>query len=174
MSWLHRLLGREVLPAGFAGQLDGEERVLASATVSGSVGGGVLVATSYGLWLPEGRRIGWQLVSKATWGGGELTVIEAEESGTVGAAVLLVDRPPRRLPLTEPGRIPEMVHRRVTSSIRARVRVELPGGGAWFVRRATPGRDGAQVQVRPDPETDPEALRRAADGAIRQLKENPA
>lgn len=161
-GWIYRLLGREQLPEGFTGTLDGEERVLASATVSG---GGVVVATSRGLWLPEGRRIGWHLVSKATWDSGALTVIEAVEQDVVGDAVILAEQRPMPVRLSDPGRVPEVVHKRVTSSIRSRRRVELPGGGAWFVDRAVAGRDGVQVQVRPDPGTEPEALRQAVERA---------
>ncbi|WP_028925230.1 hypothetical protein [Pseudonocardia acaciae] len=162
------LLGGERLPEGFAGRLDAQERVLATATVSG---GGPLVVSTYGLWLPEGRRVGWHLVSKATWGGGALSVIEAEESGEAGDAVLLRDLPPRRLPLAEPGAVPEVVHKRVTGSIRSRHRRELPGGGAWFVQRAVPGRDGMVLQVRPDPGADVDAVRRVAVEVARKLKE---
>ena len=167
MSWLHRLVGREELPEGFAGTLSGDERVLASATVRG---GAPVLATSLGVWLPEGRLVGWHLVSKASWGDDALRLVEADECGTVDEAVLLVDRPPRQLPLEQPGRLPELVHARVTASIRARQRVELPGGGAWFLRRSVPGRDGLVLQVRPDPGTDQDALRAAAPEAIARLK----
>ena len=75
MSWLSRLLGRAELPAGFPGRLDPDERVVAAATTGE---GDPLVVTSHGLWLaePDGgaRRVGWHLVSKATWQSGTLTV----------------------------------------------------------------------------------------------------
>jgi hypothetical protein len=170
MSWLHRLLGREELPEGFAGTLTGDERVLASATARG---GAPVVATSLGVWLPEGRLVGWHLVSKATWADDALWLVEADECGTVDEAVLLMDRSPRQLPLEQPGRLPELVHARVTGSIRARQRVELPGGGAWFLRRSVPGRDGLVLQVRPDPGTDEDALRAAAPEAIARLRATP-
>lgn len=171
MSHWRRLLGREPVPEGFLGRLDAEERVLASAPVNS---GGALVASSLGLWLPEGRRIGWHLVSKAVWSGGAMTVVEAEEDdpldGADGAVVLLHDLPPRRLPLGEPGALPEVVHKRVTGSIRSRHRRELPGGGAWFVQRGVPGRDGLVLQVRADPGTDQDAVRRVATQVAMTLR----
>ncbi len=180
MAAVRALFGRDELPEGFAGRLDPDEHVLASAAVSASAGGGPLVVSSWGVWLPGGRRIGWHLVSKAIWDGGALTVVEAEErqAGADGGeadagAVLLADRAPLRLPLAEPGRVPQVVQERVTASIRSRHHRELPGGGAWFVRRKVPGRDGVLLQVRPDPGTDEQALRRVVSevaGALRQVR----
>lgn len=172
MSLWRRLLHGAELPTGFTGTLDDDERVLASAAV---VGGGHLVVTSAGLWLPPGRRLGWHLISKATWGGGALTVVEAVERARAGEAVLLDDQPPQRLALTDPGRVPEIVRDRVTGSIRSRYRRELPGGGAWFVQRKVPGRDGVVLQVRAEPGTDDAALRRvAAEVARRMPQAGPA
>ena len=76
--------------------------------------------------------------------------------------MLIADLPPRRLRLAEPGKVPEMVHPRVEGSIKSRHHRELPGGGAWFVQRKVAGRDGVQLQVRPDPGTDEQAVRRVA------------
>ncbi|SHF41606.1 hypothetical protein [Streptoalloteichus hindustanus] len=169
-----RLSGAGQLPEGFAGALAAEENVLA---VAGVRDGGHLVATSLGLWLPEGettRRVGWHLVSKATWGEGALTLVEADEVEPAGEAVVLADRPARRFALPEPGRLPEVVHTRVTGSIRSRHRQEFPGGGAWFVQRRVPGRDGVVLQVRPDPGADRVVLvDTAAEVAqrLRQLRE---
>ncbi|MDR7300892.1 hypothetical protein [Haloactinomyces albus] len=161
ISWLRRFLARlsgtAALPRDFRGCLEPDEQVLAVA----ESGGGALVATSLGLWLPEGdspRRVGWHLLSKATWNGGVLTLIEAEESGTAGSAVLLRDRSAQRFALSSPGRVPETVHARVTGSIRSSHHRELPGGGAWFVQRRIPGRDGIVLQVRADRGTDEQAL----------------
>jgi hypothetical protein len=145
-------------PAGFPGELAAEKIVVGSARVSG---GGLLVATSLGLWLPDDdgtRRVGWHLISKATWGDGVLSVIEAAERDRAGAAVLIVDLPPRRFVLDRPGPMPGMVHARVTGSIRSRAWHDLPGGGAWFVQRKVPGLDGLVLQVRADPGVDHDAL----------------
>jgi len=163
MSLINRLLGRAELPAGFTGPLDPDERVLAATTTTD---GGPLVVSSLGLWLPEpdggARRLGWHLVSKASWQPGVLTVIEATEADVVEGAVLIADRPPRRLRLVDPGRVPETVQARVEGSIRSRHHRALPGGGAWFVQRKVPGRDGVQLQVRADPGTDEAAVRSVA------------
>jgi len=119
---MRRVFGRlvEDLPPDFTGNLVADERVLGVAELAD---GGHVVATSFGLWFPDGdgaRRIGWHVISKATWQSSTLIVIEADETGTVEDAVLLADRPPRRLRLSHPGRVPEVVHARVTGSIKWR------------------------------------------------------
>lgn len=162
---LRRLLGAVSgggLPAGFGGELDADENVVAVAELRD---GGHVVATSLGLWLPADerpRRIGWHLISKATWSSGTLVVIEAEERGTAGEAVVLADLPARRFVLSAPGKLPQAVHARVTGSIRSRHHRDLPGGGAWFVQRKVAGRDGVVLQVRADPGTDPDVVGRIA------------
>jgi hypothetical protein len=169
MKIFRKLLGREEVPADVAGRLAADERVLAVAALADEK---QLVVTSYGLWLPgdEGvRLLGWHLVSKATWGSGALTVVEAEETETIGGAVLLTDLPPRRLRVAEPGRVPETVHARVEGSIRSRHHRDLPGGGAWFVQRKVPGRDGIVLQVRPDPGTDVAVVRQVVADVERTL-----
>jgi hypothetical protein len=145
------------LPEGFGGTLDRDEHVLAVAAP--------VVATSRGLWVPDGsgvRRIGWHLISKATWGDGALSVTEATESATAGAAVILHDLPTERYVLREPGKLPQVVHARVTGSIRSRHHHDLPGGGAWFVQRKVPGQNGIVLQVRPDRGADLAAVQRLA------------
>ena len=132
--------------------------------VADVAGGGQVVATSRALWLPDAQRLPWHLISKATWEGGALAVTPAREVGTVEGAVLIVDEPPRRIRLATPGRVPEAVHKRVTGSIRTRHHRDLPGGGAWFVQRAVPGRDGVILQVRGDPGTDADVVRQPAEG----------
>lgn len=161
MGVFRRLFGSGA-PAGFSGALERDEHVLASA----ATGDGFLVATTLGLWLPGPRRVGWHLVSKASWTGNALSVVEAEEDGEAGAAVLLRDLPAVRYPLAAPGKVPEVVHARVTGSIRSRHRLEDPG--AWFLQRKVPGRDGVVLQVRPDPGADVERVRTiAAESAAR-------
>ncbi|MGH3859336.1 hypothetical protein [Actinokineospora sp.] len=157
MRFLDRLIGG--IPKGFPGKLDADEAVAASAPVRG---GGHLVATSHGLWVPEGegsRRIGWHRVAKATWSSGSFVIIEAEESEEVGDAVILADLAPLKIVVEAPGKLPQAVHKRVTGSIRSRHHRELPGGGAWFVQRKVPGQNGTVLQVRPDPGTDLDAVR---------------
>ncbi len=170
---IRRLFGRLTepgLPPDFPGKLVDQEHVLGVAELAG---GGHLVATSLGLWLPDGervRRVGWHLISKATWDQGQLAVIEADETGTVEGAVLLADRPVRRLRLTTPGRVPGIVHARVTGSIRSSHHRDLPGGGAWVIQRSVAGRDGIVLQVRPDPGTDLDAVRALAAGVATQVR----
>jgi hypothetical protein len=158
-------------PPEFTGTLDPDESVASVAEVRT---GGYLVATSLGLWVPTDdgpRRIGWHLLSKVTWGDGELVVIEADETGTAGEAVLLADRPARRYALAEPGKLPHAVHQRVTGSIRSRHHRDLPGGGAWFVQRKVPGRDGIVLQVRSEPGTDQDAVRAVAAEVAAKIRE---
>lgn len=166
-SVVRRLLGREELPPGFDGHLDADERVLATAPLPH---GGHVVVTTLGIWLPEpsgARRVGWHHISKATWSSGTIGLAEADEVDTIEGAVLLADRPVRHLPLAEPGRVPQVVHERVTASVRTRQRLELPGGGAWVVQRKVPGRDGVVLQVRPDPGTDEAVLRQVVTDVAR-------
>jgi hypothetical protein len=161
-----RITGRCV-PEGFEGALEADEYVLASAKVTS---GGHLVATSLGLWLPGARRVGWHMINKATWGGGALVLIEASEASRAGEAVVLTDMPPVRFVLTASGRLPDIVHARVTKSITTRHRQELPGGGAWFVQRKVPGQDGVVLQVRPDSGTDAEAVTRLASEVAAKMR----
>jgi hypothetical protein len=167
------LTGREPVPEGFTGTLDQDERVLADGL---GPRGSVVLATDLGLWLPpaasgEGsRRVDWHLVTKATWSGGALEVIEADEVEELeGGVVLLADHPPRRVPLATPGRLPETVHRRVTGAVKDSQHHELGDGGAWFVQRRVPGA-GIVIHVRPDPGTDPEAVRTVAAGVGEKLR----
>lgn len=171
-GFVGRLTGSGV-PRGFRGALAAEEGVLATAATDD----GHLVATRLGLWIPDGvgaaRRIGWHLISKASWRDGVLAVVEAVEDGTAGDAVLLADRPARRFPLAAPGRLPEAVHVRVTRSIRSRHFRELPGGGAWLVQRTVPGVDGVILQVRPEPGTDRAAVASLAAAVAAQMSAAP-
>lgn len=150
MRFLARLLGKEALPVGFAGELDAEEHVVAVADVVR--GGGHLVVTNRGVWFPgEPERVGWHLVSKATWADGAMTFVVATQED-LGRAFLLHDGPPRRFPLGEPGKVPQAVHQRVTGSIVSRERATMPDGReAWVLERHVSGRDGTVRQIHPDP-----------------------
>jgi hypothetical protein len=166
---LRLVCGTQELPPGFAGTLEHGERVVTVATL---VEGGHLVLTQLGVWVPEGavaRRIGWHLVSKAVWDRGSLLLTEAVSIGTAGDAALLSDLPPRRFVLAEPGSVPEVVRQRVTKSIRTSQHYELPGGGAWFVQRRIPGRDGVVLQVRAEPGTSQSAVQRMASEVAAHL-----
>lgn len=167
------LTGREPLPDGFTGELAADERVVADAR---GPRGSIVLATDQGLWLPPAaagepsHRLPWHLVSKATWASGALEVIAAQEVDDLGGGVvLLADAPPRRVPLTEPGRVPETVQRRVTDAIHSRQHHEIGDGGAWFVQRRVPGA-GVVLHVRPDAGTDPDAVRAVAAGLGEKLR----
>lgn len=163
------LLGRDGLPEGFPAILDADERVLTTAPL---VGGGHVVVTSQGVWVPEpdgARRVYWHLISKATWSGGAIGLIEADVLDTFDGVALLADRPVRQLRLVEPGKVPQVVHERVTASVRSRHHRELPRGGAWFVQRKLAGRDGVVLQVRPDPGTEEAAVRQIVADVARAL-----
>jgi hypothetical protein len=156
-----RLRRRTLLPdeARTALQLQPGERVLAAARVAD---GGWLVATA-GALVGAAGRTPWTEVAHAQW-------FDEEQ-------VLLVDPVPGagaslRLPLVEPGRVPETVHERVMASIVLSRRVALPGGGgARLVARR--GDDADLVwQVVPDAGTDltVPAVRSAVDDALARLR----
>lgn len=168
MSLRKRILGDRT-PDELVAALDPGEHIVGFAEVRS---GGQVAVTALGLWIPGPRRIGWHLVSKVTWTDG-LTVIEAEEHGQVGEAVVLADLAPVRFTVEHPGKLPKLVHQRVEGGIRGRHRHDLDdGGGAWFVRRKIPGRDGTILQARPDAGTDPGALDEAAAAAATVLAED--
>lgn len=169
------LTGREALPEGFTGTLATGERVLADASgpARGGEPGRIVLCTDRGLWIDD-HRIPWHLVVRATWAAGALEVVEADETEHLdGGVVVLAERPPRRLPLPDAGRVPETVHRRVTDGIRTREHVSVGDGGAWFVQRRVTDAGGSRVttQVRPDPGTDPAALRTLAAGVGEKLRD---
>jgi hypothetical protein len=170
MGWLRHLLGDRV-PADFEGELEKGEHVIGSAPVEG---GGHLLVTPLGLWIPGGpRRVGWHLVGKAAWTDGVFTLTESEETGTAGKAVLLADKAPERFKLPEPGKVPLLVRQRVDGSVRSRHRKDLATGGAWFVERKVPGQDGTVLQVRPDPGTDVDLVSAIAEEAAEKLAKSP-
>jgi hypothetical protein len=149
---------REAPPASVLSLLPKDERVVSWAdTASGSF----VLATPLGLWWPEDdgpRLIGWQLVDKAVWHEGVLTVVQAD----VVDEVLLVDRPPVSVLLSVPRDLPPTVRKRVEGNI---VRSELgavAGGAARFVARRVPGHDGMTWWARLEPGTPDTAEVRAA------------
>ncbi|TCK21254.1 hypothetical protein [Pseudonocardia endophytica] len=170
MTFLDRLLRREPVPAEVASRLEGDERVVAMATVAPA---GRLVVTTWGIWTPGDvpERIGWHEIAKATWEHGALVVIPTTAREVGAGTVLLTDRPARRFRLDDPGRVPQTVHERVTGSIRSRSHRDLPRGGAWVLQRKVPGRDGMLMQVWPDPETDPDAVEQLALGVAQRIGE---
>jgi hypothetical protein len=159
---LHR---RERPPAELLALLDRDERIVSWARAGASV---VAVSTR-GLWVPEEstyRRVGWELVDKATWRDGTLTVIEAE----LVDDLLLRDRPPLHLRLTEPRDLPPTLRRRVEGSVVRSDVLAISGGAARFVARRVPGRDGVSWWARLEPGTpDDEPTRAAVRARIDEL-----
>lgn len=147
---------RERPPASLVAQLDRDERVVSWARTET----GVVAATNRGLWVPAEaagyRRIGWELVDKAVWRDGVLTVTEAE----LVDDLVLHERPPLYLRLDEPRDLPPTVRRRVESSVVRSEVLPISGGQARFVARRVPGRDGVSWWARLESGTrDDEAVR---------------
>lgn len=143
MGLFRRLFGSGA-PDGFTGELEPDEVVVASAPVQG---GGHIVVTTLGLWLPGPRRVGWHLISKVKWESA-LKVVEAREAATEGPVVLLEDLPAQRFALDDPSKVMRAISQRVEQSIRVRERVDVPG--VWILQRKVPGRDGVVWQARGD------------------------
>ncbi len=89
--------------------------------------GGYVVAADRALYLPDGARLPWHLIDRATWGEDGLSVLATD--GTI-----------RTVAVAKPGRLPEAVRERITASIVVSRHVTLPGrGGVRLVARRVPG-----------------------------------
>ncbi len=117
-----------------------------------TVDGATVTASRFGLWWPADdgpRRIGWELIDKASWQDGTITVIEADLIDDL----LLVDRAPVSVELAEPRDLPPTIRKRVQSGV---VSSELVTGGGVSMRvvgRRVPGRDGVSWWARLEPGT---------------------
>ncbi|MEV0585874.1 hypothetical protein [Nonomuraea sp. NPDC050310] len=99
--------------------LEPGERVLAYAAP--------VVATERALLLPEGVRVPYETVGKASW----------DESGL---RLSLTDGTVHEVPVETPGRLPETLRERVNSTIVVNKHVSLPGrGGVRLIARRKPG-----------------------------------
>jgi hypothetical protein len=142
---------RPKLPADLRPALEAEERILAWAAAES---GGALVATNRGLWLPEGRRLGWHEIHKVAWSGRELRVTPAEPAEERDGYTVLVDGPVLDFLLLEPGELPDQVRTRVTRSVAYTSHHPLPPhGGVRVVGRRVSGVDGLSWAVRYDART---------------------
>ena len=150
---------RERPPAELVAALDRDERIVSWARTDA----GVVAASNRGLWLPSNRRIGWELVDQAVWRDNVLAVTEAELIDDL----LLRDRPPLYLRLTEPRDLPPTVRRRVEASVVRSEVLAIDGGAARFVARRVPGRDGVSWWARLEPGTAESAQARAYVRAVR-------
>jgi hypothetical protein len=151
---------REKLPddARSALGLGPRERVLAASHLADD---SWVAATEHALVGP-GWRIDWADVAHAQWIDEDRVLVLDPVPGTFEA---------RRVPLAEPGKLPETVHERVMASIVVSRRVAVRGG---FVRVV--GRHDASGelvwQVVPDRGVDVEDsdVRRVVDAALAQLR----
>lgn len=158
---------REAPPAEVVAALPRDERVLSWADTDS---GAAIIATPSGLWWPDAdrpRMIGWQVVDKAVWRDGVLTVTEAE----VVDDMLLVDRPPVTATLAKPRDLPPTVRKRVEANVVRSELLSVGGGAVRFVARRIPGRDGVVWWARLEPGTDDtEQLRSAISARLALLR----
>jgi hypothetical protein len=136
---------RPKLPAPDRPPLAGDERVVAWSRSDK----GVLVATNLGLWRPDGSRLGWHLIHKATWSGPDLVVTPAREVESRGEYVVVADEPPVSYRLESPGELPNQVRARVTRSVGYTAHHPVPG--VRVAARRVPGIDGLRWTARYDP-----------------------
>ncbi|MBB5824915.1 hypothetical protein [Micromonospora carbonacea] len=152
------------LPPAARPPLSDAERVLAWAAAGPGAagaeggaeggGGGVLVATNLGLWLPgRDARLGWHDVLKAVWSGRELTVTPAERVAERAGYVVVADGPVETYLLLAPAELPHQVRARVTRSVAYTQHHPVPGGAGRIAARRVPGVDGLTWTVRYDPGT---------------------
>ncbi|WP_240971781.1 MULTISPECIES: hypothetical protein [unclassified Microbispora] len=123
-------------------------------------GGGHIVATTLALHMPDGPRLPWHLMDRAVWD---------EE----GVTVTMTDGAVHRALLTEPGRLPETIRERVTSTIVASRHVTIDGrGGVRLVARRIPGYDTPRWEFIFDPglDSDDPGLRAHAEQALEEVR----
>jgi hypothetical protein len=161
MRWNRRVTlpaeARDVLP------LHGRERLLAVARLAD---GSWVAATPRALVLP-GRRVDWSTVAHAEWSD-ERSLLRVDQLRTSAA-----EAETHRLVLDEPGRVPEVVRDRVTSSIVASRHTAVEGrAGVRVVARRVPGEDDLQWQVVVDRGLDPAdpRVQTASDAAVSDLR----
>src|SRR4051794_18691420 len=138
--------------------MERDERILAwASTGSGAPGtsgvdrgDGVLVATNRGLWLPDGRRLGWHDIHKAAWSGRELRITPAEVAQDRAGYAVLVDAPAVSFLLLDPGELPDQVRTRVSRSVAYTTHHPMNAGGVRVVGRRVSGQNGLFWAVRYD------------------------
>jgi hypothetical protein len=138
---------RPPIPAGLKPALAPDERVLTWAPISDDQ---ILVATNYGLWKPDGTRLGWHEIHKAAWSGRELRITPAEVAEERDGYTVLVDGPVVSFLLLEPGELPDQVRTRVTRSVAYTTHHPLSAGGVRIVGRRVSGQNGLSWAVRYD------------------------
>jgi hypothetical protein len=155
------------MPADRRPALEPDERILAWAESSG---GGDVVATNRGLWLPGLARLGWHEIHKAVWSGRELTVTPAAVVAEHSGYAVVADQPLLSYLLLEPDDVPHQVRARVTRSVAYTEHHLLPdGGGVRVVARRVSGVDGLTWTVRYDEGTAPDEA--AVDDLVAAARE---
>jgi hypothetical protein len=147
VSFLRR---KPKLPAALRPALEGDERVVAWAPLADDK---ALVATTRGLWLPEGRRLGWHEIHKAAWSGRELRITPAEVAEERDEYTVRVDGPILTYLLLEPRDLPDQIRTRVTRSVAYTSHHPLTAGGVRVVGRRVSGQNGLSWEVRYDANT---------------------
>ncbi|MGI5282596.1 hypothetical protein ACQEVF_04630 [Nonomuraea polychroma] len=147
------------LPADVRKSLTTEpgERVLTFAT---GQAGGYLVATDLALYLPDGTRVPYETIDKASW---------SEE----GLSVSTMDGLSHAERIDEPRMLPETIRERVNSTIVVNKHVKLPGrGGVRLVARRRPGGEVLGWTLVFDEGLDPEdpGLRAQAEQALEGVR----
>lgn len=136
----------------------GDRRVAWALTEDGEP----VVATDHGLVLPDRPLVEWADVERAAWQRPVLTVVESAPVAGTGrtTTVTLQD---------DDGRIPDVVHAGVSSSVGWTQHIRLqPEGGARVVGRRRHGQELFDWQVVYDPGTDPDdpRIRTQAEQAV--------
>ena len=139
------LLRRRPVPAAVKAVrlASGEHRVAWAVTTDGAP----VVATDRALVLPDGGRLEWPQVERATWRPPLLTVLEVAEVEGTGAA--------HALALSQEGELPAVVRTRVTGSVAWSSHERLsPRGGVRVVGRRVPDEELLRWQLVYDVGTD--------------------
>jgi hypothetical protein len=157
-------------PVAARRRLARSEHVVGWAEVTGEEPAQPLVVTNLGIWWPDGadaRRIGWERIDKAVWSDETLTVVEAD----VLDDVLLAERPPVSVRLSQPRSVPAAVRKRVESTVARRQEIVVQGWVVRIVARRVPGRDGLVWWARlPDGLADSAAVRAEVRAAIDRFR----
>ena len=155
------MFGRNRPPRLVRDRLEAGEHVLAWAVTTA---GEPMAATNLGLWWPEepARRIPWHRLDKVVWSEAGFAVVEAE----IVDDLLLVDRPPVRVQLADPRKLPEVVRRRIESSVLRTQEVRLSEGTALIVGRKVSGQNGLSYWARLTPGTPDSVISRVELQAI--------
>ena len=143
MAWGRSARSRSRLAddPGLLGRLRPGERVLAAAVATGSqdhadlASDEVVGGTAGSLYLPDGAVLGWNEIDQAVWHFDEsrLEIVSLPINGAARSY---------QIHLADPGRLPELVRERVTSSIVVNQHVPLAGRrGAKIIARRVPDTD---------------------------------